>query len=113
MHDVPGIDLMNCPLNVVLQLRIKRKLPQGPLVPSLQAYPAFVSHLQTQARSVCVRRKILKVRDDIFEPRVKLKPTDSLAKWDATCNHTMFNEVQSDILSKYAPQVRAIINSES
>jgi hypothetical protein len=27
-----GIDLMNCPLNVVLQLRIRRRLPQGPHV---------------------------------------------------------------------------------
>lgn len=88
-------------------------VPLIPAPPSLQACPAFVSHLETQARSVCVRRKILKLRDDIFELRVKLKPTDSLAKWDATCNHKKYNEVQSDILSKYAPQVRAIINHES
>lgn len=27
-----GIDLMNCPLSVVLQLRIRRRMPQGPLV---------------------------------------------------------------------------------
>ena len=56
--------------------------------------PAFLAHFVLQARFECVRRKLLRVRDDTGTPRVPLATNDSLAKWDAMCNHVDHNEVR-------------------
>ena len=71
--------------------------------------PAFLAHFYLQARFECVRRKLMRVRDDTGAPRVPLETNESLAKWDAWCNHVDHNDVKDPkMLAPYADSLEGV-----